>query len=184
MKKLIGIVGMTCLLLATPAMAASITLDYARDFDFSKVKTFQYVETDKTKPANAMMADRIVALLKEKLKAGGLREVTEDPDMYVTYHVTAQQNLVLNTSTYGYGGYGRGWGGWGGGMASSTTTVMTYIEGTLIIDAYKAEDKKMVWRGTGTVTVGRKPDKQIRQVETILRKLGTKWQKILAAQGK
>ena len=90
------------------------------------------------------------------------------------------------TTSFGYGGVGRGWGGWGGGMGmgSSTTTSSTYTEGTLIIDGYGPDDKKMVWRGTGTVTVKSKPDKQAQQIDNILSKLGDKWDKILAGQGK
>jgi hypothetical protein len=49
-------------------------------------------------------------------------------------------------------------------MSSSTTTAQNYTDGTLIIDAYDKTDKKMVWRGTGTVTVKAKPEKQIQQV--------------------
>ena len=71
-----------------------------------------------------------------------------------------------------------------GGMGSSTTTARNYTEGTLIIDAYDATDKKMIWRATGKVTVKDKPEKQIKQVEKILTKIGKKWAKILAGQGK
>ena len=42
----------------------------------------------------------------------------------------------------------------------------------------------MIWRATGTVTVKAKPEKQIKQVEKILKKLGNKWDKILAGKGK
>jgi hypothetical protein len=42
----------------------------------------------------------------------------------------------------------------------------------------------MVWRGSGTVTVKAKPEKQIKQVENILNKLGKRWQKILKEKGK
>jgi hypothetical protein len=69
-------------------------------------------------------------------------------------------------------------------MGSSTTTESNYTEGTLIIDAYEPGDKKMVWRGTGTVTVKAKPEKQAQQIDKILAKLGDKWDKILAGQGK
>jgi hypothetical protein len=54
----------------------------------------------------------------------------------------------------------------------------------LIIDAYEAAEKKLVWRGTGTVTVKADPEKRARQVDKILIKLGDKWDKILAKQGK
>jgi hypothetical protein len=69
-------------------------------------------------------------------------------------------------------------------MGSSTTTESTYTEGTVIVDAYEPSEKKMVWRGTGTVTVKAKPEKQIKQVENILTKIGKRWEKILAGKGK
>ena len=69
-------------------------------------------------------------------------------------------------------------------MGSSVTREYSYEEGTLIIDAYDSAEKKMVWRGSGTVTVKDKPEKQVKQVENILKKLGKKWDKILAGKGK
>ena len=43
---------------------------------------------------------------------------------------------------------------------------------------------KMIWRGAGTVTVKSKPEKQQKQIDKILDKLGKKWAKILAGKGK
>ena len=120
-----------------------------------------------------MMQERIVSAIKRELTEGGLKEVSYDPDLFVTSHVTTKENTVYNTTTFGYGGYGGGWYGWGGGMGSSSTTATNYTEGTLIIDGYRASDKKMVWRGTGTVTVKSKPEKQIQQVDKILKSLAT-----------
>jgi hypothetical protein len=188
MKKIIGLV-FAVALIATPALAQKVTIDYARDFDFKGVETYQYVETEDSNVKNQLMADRVTSMLKKELAEGGLKEVTGDPDIYVTYHFTSQENTSYNTTSMGYGGYGGyygGWGGWGypGGMASSTTYATTYTEGTLIFDAYEPGDKKLVWRGTGTVTVKEKPEKQVKQVDNILKKLGKKWDKILAGKGK
>jgi hypothetical protein len=115
------------------------------------------------------------------LTEGGLKQVDSSPDLFVTYHITTQENTVYNTSTFGYGGDGRGWGG---GMANSTTTEMNYTEGTIIIDGYEPGEKNMVWRGTGTVTVKSKPEKQAKQIDKILAKLGAKWDNIHAGQAK
>ena len=183
MKKTLGLV-IILGLAATPALAQKVNIDYAHEFDFSAVKTFQYVETKESDSANPMMQERIVSSIKRELTEGGLKEVTSDPDLFVTSHVTTQERTVYNTTNFGYGGYGGGWYGWGGSMGSSTTTASNYTDGTLIIDAYKPDDKKMVWRGTGTVTVKSKPEKQIKQIDKILAKLGNKWDKILAGQGK
>jgi len=194
MKRVLGIV-FVLVLAATPAMAQKVTVDYAHDFDFSGVKTFQYVDTKDSNSKNELMAGRIVEMIKKELREGGLTEVQENPDLFVTYHVTTEELSSFNTTSMGYGGYGgygAGWGGYGryggyggyGGMASSTTYETKYTEGTLIIDGYDPTDKKLVWRGTGMVTIKSKPEKQIKQVEKILTKIGAKWDKILEGKGK
>jgi hypothetical protein len=183
MKRALGL-AIVLALAATPAVAQKVNIDYAHDYDFDAVRTFQYVDTSDSNHQNPMMADRIQAAIIRELVNGGLEQVDADPDLLVTYHVVAQENTVLHTNTYGYGGYHRGWGRWGMGMGSATTTASTYTEGTLVIDAYDASEKKMVWRGTGTVTVKDDPEKRTKQVDKILGKLGKKWKKIHASKGK
>jgi len=172
---------------AMPAFAQKITIDYDHDFDFNTVKTFQYVDIKESNSQDELMDSRIHDRLIKELTEGGLNEVEANPDIFVTYHITSQDNTVYNTTNFGYGGYGGGWGRWGYGgvgMGSSTTTASTYTEGTIIVDAYEPGDKKMVWRGTGTVTVKSKPEKQIKQIDKIFVKMGDKWDKILHNQGK
>ena len=191
MKKALGLV-IILGLAAVPAFAQKVNIDYAHDFDITSVKTFQYMDTDESDPSNSLMADRVVDAIKKELIEGGLTEVSSDPDLYVTSHMTTKENTVYNTTNFGYGGYGAGWGGWGyggygyggAGMGTSTTTASTYEEGTLIIDAYDPTEKKLVWRATGTVTIKSKPEKQMKQVDNILQKIGKKWDKILAGKGK
>jgi hypothetical protein len=183
MKKALGLVFVLALA-ATPAMAQKVTVDYAHEFDFDAVKTFQFVDTPDSNAQNDMMDSRIKTAIIRELTEGGLQRVESDPDLVVTYHITAEERTNYNTTNFGYGGYHGGWYGYGGGMGSSTTTQYNYTEGTLIIDAYDPVEKKMVWRGTGTVTVKQKPEKQIKQIEKILAKIGDRWDKIHAGQGK
>ena len=68
-------------------------------------------------------------------------------------------------------------------MGSSTTTATTYTEGTLILDAYDSTEKKMIWRGTGTVTLKQKPEKITQQIDNIMTKMNARWEKILKNQG-
>jgi hypothetical protein len=184
MKKTLGLIFVVALI-ATPAMAQKVTIDYAHDFDFESVKTFQYVSTeDSNVKGNTIMAQRVEDMIRKELREGSLTEVSENPDIFVTYHFTTEERTSYSTTNFGYGGYGGGWYGWGGGMGSSSTQQHNYTDGTLIIDAYDGKDKKMIWRATGTVTVKSKPDKQIKQVENILEKIGKRWDKILHGQGK
>jgi hypothetical protein len=171
-------------LAAVPAFAQKVSIDYAHDFDFDAVKTFQYVDTMETNAAESLMAGRVRDMIIKELVESGLRQVDSDPDLYVTYHYTSKEDAQFSTTSFGYGGYGPGWYGWGGGMGTSTTTATTYTVGTLIIDGYEPSEKKMVWRGTGTVNVKDKPEKRVKQVEKILTKLGNKWDKIHAGKGK
>jgi hypothetical protein len=172
------------LLIASPVLAQKITIDYDEDFDFGKVETFAYVETEDTNAADSLTAERIKEAIVNELTAGGLKQVDSDADLYVTYHLASEDNTVLNTTSYGYGGRGRGLRRWGGGMGTSTTTASTYTEGSLIVDAYEPGEKNMVWRGTGTVTLKAKPEKKAKQIEKIMTKMGNKWEKILANKGK
>jgi len=192
MKKILGC-AVLVMLIAAPSLAQKVTIDYSRGFDWNGVETFQYVETPESNiKDNQIMADRVSSMIRQELREGGLQEVEENPDLYVTYHFTSEERKQLSTTSMGMGGYGGywdDWGGWGdpfGGpmMGSSTTTEYSYEEGTLVIDAYDSKEKKMVWRGSGMVTVKDKPEKQVKQVENILKKLGKKWDKILAGKGK
>ena len=183
MRRALGLAAVA-LLVAAPSFAQKVTIDYARDFDFEAVKTFEYVDSEQSNAANPLMADRIQQMIRKELVEGGLTEVTESPDVYVTYHITTAERTTYNTTSFGYGGYHRGWYRWGGGMGSATTSESTFVEGTLIIDAYDAAQNKMIWRGTGTVTVKKTPEKQVRQVEKILEKLGDRWDKILKNEGR
>jgi hypothetical protein len=183
MKKYIGML-IVLGLAASPALAQKVTIDYAHDFDFKAVKTFQYVETEESNAPNELTDGRMRDAIIRQLTGAGLEQVESDPDLFVTYHLTSSEQTVYNTTSFGYGGTHRGWRGWGGGMGTATTTASTYTEGTMIIDAYEPGEKKMVWRGTGTVTVKKKPEKQAKQIDNILEKLGKRWQKILAGEGK
>ncbi|MEJ2085944.1 MAG: DUF4136 domain-containing protein [Acidobacteriota bacterium] len=191
MKQILGFI-MVAAIVAVPAVAQKVTIDYAHDFNFDNVKTFQYVDTPDSNTGNDLTNDRIRDAIIRELKEGGLQQVESNPDIFVTYHVTTEDNTVFNTTSYGYGGWGPGWGGYGTwgygygvgiGAMDTTTRAYTYTEGTLIIDAYNPADKKLIWRATGTVTVKAKPEKQAKQVDKILDKIGNQWEKILKNQG-
>ena len=128
MRYALGIAAVA-LLFVLPASAQDVNIDYAHEYDFSKVKTFQYVDAEDGLAPNELMHDRIVGAIQGRLTSvAGLRAVTESPDIVVTYHLSSRENTVYSTTAVGYGGYGGYWGGWrryGGGMASATTTAST-----------------------------------------------------------
>lgn len=83
---------------ATPSIAQDVTIDYDHDFDFSSVKTVAYVATEDSNVRDQLTDERIKSAIVSELKEGGLEPVDSDADLYITYHVTTEDNTVLNTS--------------------------------------------------------------------------------------
>jgi len=177
------LVALGLLAMAGPAFAQKVYIDYDKNYDYSKVKTFSWQDaSDSVQGQNPLLHSRIKNGIEHYLSMGGITEVDSDPSIYVTYHTSTKENLSLNTTTFGYG-YPGGWyggyyGGYGyGGMGTSTTSVSTYETGTLVVDAWDAETKELVWRGTATnITVVDNPDKMQKKVDSALEKIVKKWQ--------
>ena len=177
------------ILASTPAFAVKVFIDHDTKYDFASIKTFAWAPTPDTsvEASNPLMHSRIVNAIEHYITMGGTREVTENPDVYVTYHTDSKEEMQLNTSSYGYGspggwgwggyGYGAGWGG--ASMGASTTSVSTYEVGTLIIDVWDADAKELIWRGTATnIYISANPDKMMKKIDKALAKIVKKGQKL------
>jgi hypothetical protein len=189
-----ALVTFALLLMAGPALAQKVFIDYDQDYDFETIETFAWIETSETsmEQANSLMHSRIVNAVEHHLSMAGLREVGSDPDIYVTYHTSTEKNLSFDTTAYGYGypggwrgGYYRRYGyGAGFGTAAASTTVSTYQTGTLLVDAWDARTEKLVWRGVATnMTVYQNPEKMAGKIDKALKKIIGKWQKLKRSSG-
>lgn len=187
-RKTLGLL-LAALLLAAPVMAQKIHVDYDRSVDPSKYETFAWGPTPgpSLEEASPLMHSRIKNAIEYHLTEGGLVENPKNPDIYVTYYTSVEDEVQLHTTQMGYG-YGPGWGWspyWGGvGMGSSTTTMTKYSRGTLIIDIWDAKTKKAVWRGTAEAVVKENPQKAAKQIDKIINKIVKKWQKMYAKDQK
>lgn len=163
-------------LVALPAGAQSVYVDYDRSVDFDSFRSFAWAETPQTsiRGESPLTHSRIKNAIEHYLAEAGLVEDAEQPDLYVTYHTSSKEEVRLNTSSYG-AGYGPRWGWdpyWGGRMSTSTTTVHTYERGSLIIDLWDADSKQMIWRGTASAVVSANPEKQEKQINKAIKKDG------------
>jgi hypothetical protein len=156
-----GTIVLLAVLIAAPgAYAAKPNIQWNKDYDFSHVKTYAW--QDPTAPSlaqsNPFMHKFIQDEIEKRLTAAGLTKAAAGatPDVWVTYHGAVQNNVELHSDSFGYGfgGYGMGgWGMYGYGMAgpvSTTTRVVEYKEGTLIVDIVDPMKKELVWRGSST----------------------------------
>ena len=174
------------LLVATVVWAAKAHVDYDADVDFSKINTFQYVDTPESsiEGNNPLMHGRIIAIIESTLIEAGLQKVDSDPDVYVTYHATTGERSSFSTTGFGYGGWGGRGRHWGGGAGTSITREHVHTDGTLLVDAWSAETKNLVWRGSSTRALKAKPNKQERQIQKALNKMVKRWEKIKRRQAR
>jgi hypothetical protein len=161
-KKLTNILGILFLTAGT-ALADKVTTDFDRKVDFSKFKTFMWIQ--EPNPEAAFMRDRIVQAINAQLEARGMRLVSEGADMAVGSHVATEEKHTWET--YYTGGWGWGWDG------TATSVERTYEVGTLTVDLFDANTKKLVWQGNATDELSSKPTHQTRdflkQVEKMFR---------------
>jgi hypothetical protein len=178
-------------LAATPAFAAKPQIQWDESYDFSTIKTFQWDNSPESlEGKNPFMHSRVVAAIENELTAVGLTKVQANGDVHVTYHTSMEQQVRLNSTSFGYGfgGYGGvGWGHYGygyGGPVSTTTSVDTYEEGTLVVDIWDSDTKTLIWRGTATRVFSENVEKAEAQVVEIIEKMGAQSKKLRARAAK
>jgi len=151
------------LLLTTTALRADkVTFDYDHNVNFSKYRTFMWMQEPET--PDPFMKDRIVRAVNAQLAARGLRQVTSKPDLVIGAGLTTEEKEVVDT--YYTGG---GWGWDGGGWA--TTEVRTYIVGTLTVDLIDSRTRKVIWQGVATDKLSRKPEKRTKDSDKWIEKM-------------
>ncbi len=150
----------------TFAFAHKVRVDYDHTADFSKYRTFMWVEKPQTE--NPLVDDRVVDAVTAQLSARGLEPVTTNGDLSVSATSSIEANHVVNTfyDDWGWGGWGWGGSGWGwgwGGPGWATSYVTTYLEGTTVVALRDTASEKVVWQGVATGSVSDKPDKASRK---------------------
>jgi len=166
------------LILGVPCHAQKVRVDFDRDYDFSAVETYGWVDPVE-REEDPLLHQRLVAAVDYHLTMLGARKVERDPDVWVTYHSDSREEVTISTNTFGYG-YGEGWY-WAdtADTGRSLTTEQRYRVGTLIVDVWTAEEKRLVWRGTGWDTVPANPDKIERRINKAVAQMFEKWEKMM-----
>ena len=178
--KRFGLLAFILLVLGVAGVAAQdVRYNYAQDVDFSKFKTYKWVDIKGSDHANELTAKQIAAAIDAELTKKGLTKTDADTaDLYIGMQTaigTEKQFTSYNTGWgYGPGWYGGGWYGYGG-MTSTTTTgsTTTIYVGQLGIDMYESVKKDLVWRGVASKTIDpkAKPEKQQKNINKAVAKL-------------
>jgi len=173
---LLTTIALSVLVLGT-ASAQDVRYNFDKNTDFSKFKTYKWVEIKDAAKVNELMDKDIKSAIDTELATKGLTKVDgDDANLYIGYQggVGTEKQFTSYNSSWGYGPglYG---GGWYGGPSSSTTTGQTstiYI-GQLAVDMYDSANKDLVWRGVASKTIDpkAKPEKQQKNLAKAMQKL-------------
>lgn len=131
------------MLMGACSPSVNVSMDYDKQVDFTKFKTYAYSNESQSVPLDDLNKRRLFTYVDEQMAAKGFTKSENSFDLLVDLQITAQQRQEAYTNSTGGYGYR-----WGGGM--STTTVQTYVDGTLIISFVEPNKKELVWQGRGT----------------------------------
>jgi hypothetical protein len=128
-----------CLLLALPAFAQKIQIEFDQAVDFSKFKTFAIRDgrLNSKNPAlnSELVRKQLNADIQKGLEAKGLTLAPSGPsDLNIRYTMGTVRKTEVQT-------YPAGWRGWG-----TRVVRVPYTEGTLVIDLRDPSTRSLVWR--------------------------------------
>lgn len=147
--------------------STKITSDYDKEADFSKYQDFNYLgwakESDQL--LNDLDRKRIEDAIGKEFARRGVKFVEpSDADAMVSLFIVVDQKTSTTAYTDHYGGMGGGYGyggypswGWGGGMSTTRYQEHDYLVGTLVVDVFDADTKKLVWQGVSSGTINENP---------------------------
>jgi hypothetical protein len=89
--------------LGTVTLAQSVTYDFDRSTDFSRLRTYAWVRG--TRLDDELNHQRVLRAVDAQLALKGLAKVAARPDLLVAYHATFDRDLQINGFSSGFGPY-------------------------------------------------------------------------------
>jgi hypothetical protein len=159
--------------LGAVAFAQDVRYNFDAHSDFSKYKTYKWVDMKGSDKVDELTERQIRDTLDAELAKKGLTKTDADSaDLLMGYQTAINTEKQVNSFDTGWG-YGPGWryGGMGTGMSTATTSTL-YV-GALALDMYDASKKQLVWRGVASKTIdtNAKPDKRQKNLTKAITKL-------------
>jgi hypothetical protein len=135
-----------------------VRTDYNHTADFEQYHTYSWIRVN---AGNSLWAQRIRRDVNAELAAKGWHEVPSGGEAAIAAFGATRQQPTLQTFYSGlgpdYGGWYWGGWGWNEGMA---TTQMTYTPiGTLVVDIFNNNSRRLLWRGVARQALAGSPEK-------------------------
>ena len=177
---------LTLVLIAAPAAAQKVTVDYNPTADIASYKTFAWSSTPEfsIRDNNPLNHSRVKNAMEYYLAKAGMVEVDENPDIYVTYYGESDSDFNLDIASTGGYVYPTDWQWdpyWGNASGTMTTTQVEVRRGMLVIDIWDAEDQEIIWRATMSGVLTDNLQKSAKQLDKGIQKIVKKWRKMREA---
>ena len=179
MKKIFSLCALLVLVTASGAFGQDVRYNFSKDTDFSKLKTYKWVEIKGAQQVDSLTDKQIKDAVDAGLAQKGLTKVDDNADIFVGYQTaigTEKQFTSYNSGWgYGPGWYGGGWYGPSGGMTTGSTS--TIYTGQLVLDMYAPPDHDLIWRGVASKSLDpkAKPEKREKNLNKAVAKLLKKY---------
>jgi len=145
-------------LLGVGAAFATVKIDYSHSTNFGKYKTYSWTTVQ---ASDSLWQDRIRRAVDEELSAKGWSMAASGGDVSIAAFGSTQNQQRLNTF---YDNMGGGWF-WRGMDGMATTTVENVPVGTLVVDLFDSQSKKLIFRGTASDVLSDKPENNEKKME-------------------
>jgi hypothetical protein len=157
----------TLFVFTTPAVAQKIKVDFDKNADFSKFKTFSW--TRGAPPHNPLINQMIIDGVERSLAAKGLTKVNDGGDLLVSVAVAIQYDIQVAQQSRGNTGSDLQTG-----IPTGSAQPFDIRKGSLVIDMENPASKTIVWHGLATDTLRYEPSgdmqKDAKKVEGRVRK--------------
>ena len=156
------LLGAFALMVTVSLFAMDVKTDFDHHANFSNYKTYSWAKVDTPDP---LWNDRVKEAVDRALTAKGWTPVPSGGDASVVAVGTTREKPTLETFYNGFDGWM--WGGFG----TATTYQENYTVGTLVVDIFDTNTKKLVWRGSASDVLSGKPEKDEKKVDKAVNKM-------------
>jgi hypothetical protein len=141
---------------------AKTMVDYDHSVNFAKYHTYCWVAVNVQEP---LWKDRVTSAIEGQLSAKGWSKVASGGDASIL--AVGATHTEVSYDTWYTGGWGGGWyhRGWWGGPGYVETNIDRTPVGTLHIDIFDTQTKKVIWHGSSSDSLTAKPDKNEKKLE-------------------
>jgi len=147
----VGLVLLVCGFVA----AQDIKTNYVPGTDFSKYKTYKWVNIEGAEKPDNILDQQIRQAVDTQMASKSFTKTDDEKaDLYIAYQLSITQEREWNA-------YSTGGMRWGGGMGTATSSTIQI--GTLDLDVYDTGAQKLLWKGIATKTLNPSKDPQKNQ---------------------